>query len=110
MEICSLDDFIRDNQYPVVNNPSFVDNLINLEGRGYFLAVPELKKGSTVKPGFGIAYILTDEKKRSGYILISSGRQNPDGSNCHFEYLVKNDAIFQGAFPQLDKDIADFIN
>lgn len=108
MEICSLDEFIEKNQYPVVNDSSFAEDITKLQGMGYFLAVADVVEGETVKPGFGIAYILNEDYKRSGYILISSGGQNPDGSNPHFEYLVKDDALFWGALPGLDKDIAAY--
>lgn len=109
MEICSLDEFIRENKYPVINDPSFIEDITKLEGKNYYLAIPERAEGSGAEPGFGIGYILNEASKRSGYVLISSGWQNPYGPEKYFEYLIKKDDLFWGALPKLDREIAKLV-
>ncbi len=92
---CSLDEFLEDNTQKIRIHSSeevfFVregkrvsltkgEDLALLKGLDFILESPFMKTGSDISKGFGCAYLLDPEGRRTGYQLISHGVRT---SSCY---------------------------
>lgn len=85
---CSLDEFLKKNKQEIqIHSPEEVffvragkrvsltrgEDLVLLKDLGFILESPFMKKEADISKGFGCAYILDSEGKKTGYWLMNHG-------------------------------------
>lgn len=110
---CSLDDFIRNNTHPVLVDefsrpvkfqgvnyvvpPGALFDLRVLYGHGFQLESKNMREGTDLTKGVGLAYILDQEGKSTGYALGSQSSYDPAGKLKRREYKIEDvDVLHRG--------------
>lgn len=90
---CSLDEFLENNTQEIrIHSPEEIffvregkrisltrgEDLTLLKDFGFILESPFMKKDENLSKGFGWAYLLDPEGRRTGYQLINHGAEEKD--------------------------------
>ena len=101
---CSLDEFLKNNTQEIqIHSPEEVffiregkraslakgEDLVVLKDLGFMLESPFMKTGSDISKGFGGAYLLDPEGRRTGYQLINHGAETGKGGYKSWYQLEK---------------------